>query len=167
MTAASDPVRVLFVCLGNICRSPAAEGVFQHFVDEAGHGHNILLDSAGTIGYHTGDRADPRMREAAERRGYRLSSIARQITPEDIERYDLIVPMDHDNLIDVTDMAGGERPHIRLLGCFLEKGIDNDHASPVPDPYFGGRKGFDRVLDMIEQAAPGLLAHCLELHARK
>ena len=156
-------VRVLFVCMGNICRSPAAEGVFRRMVDEAGLGHEIELDSAGVIGYHAGERADARMRDAASRRGYALESIARQVRRQDFDDFDLVVAMDHDNLADLEALAGGPQPHIRLLGCFLGEGCGNPEAAPVPDPYYGGPQGFETVLDMLEEAGANILAHCRSL----
>jgi protein-tyrosine phosphatase len=167
MNGSDIEVDVLFVCMGNICRSPTGEGVFRRFVADAGYDGVIRIDSAGTTAYHSGESADARMRKAASRRGYRLDSIARQVRVEDIDAFDLIVPMDHDNLADLERMAGGPQPHIRLLGCYLDGGIDNARARPVPDPYFGGPTGFDRVLDMIESACPSLLEHCLALHRSK
>lgn len=155
---------VLFVCMGNICRSPTGEAVFRHYVEQAGHADRIHIDSAGTIGYHVGHPPDPRMIEAAARRGYVLDSRARQVQRRDIDLFDLIVPMDHDNLLDVEALAGGPRPHIRMLGSFLNGG-DNERAEAVPDPYYGGAAGFDAVLDMIESACPGILEHCLALRS--
>jgi protein-tyrosine phosphatase len=167
MTETNSQVSILFVCMGNICRSPTGEGVFRHYVDQAGMTEVIHIDSAGTIGYHSGDPADPRMCEAAARRGYVLDSIARQVTRTDISVQDLIVAMDRTNLRDLERLAGGARSHIRMLGCFLGDGCTNDLARPVPDPYYGGTAGFDFVLDMIESACPSLLEHCLELHHNK
>lgn len=159
----NSSVSVLFVCMGNICRSPTGEGVFRHYVDNAGHAGSIYIDSAGTLGYHAGNPADARMRAAAARRGYRLDSIARQVRRDDLSSFHLIVAMDHDNLHELEAMAGGSAPHIRMLGSFLGKGISNANARPVPDPYYGGESGFEAVLDMIEQACPALLSHCVEL----
>lgn len=156
-------VKVLFVCMGNICRSPTGEGVFRHFVDVAGHSNTIQVDSAGIIDYHTGDPADQRMREAATRRGYSLNSIARQVLPEDIAGFDLIVAMDLDNLMELQRLAKGPRNHIRMLGTFLNGTESNAGARSVPDPYYGGAQGFEEVLDMIEEACPRILDHCLEL----
>lgn len=166
MNDSDNRVGVLFVCMGNICRSPTGEGVFRHYVRDAGHDAIIRIDSAGTIGYHSGHPPDSRMREAAGRRGYVLDSVARQVRAEDLTAFDLLVAMDHDNLMDLERLAGGPKPHLRLLGSYLEGG-DNDRARPVPDPYYGGPAGFDRVLDMIEAACPRLLEHCLELHSGK
>ena len=162
-----DPVKVLFVCMGNICRSPAGEGVFKHFLDTHGHAGKIMVDSAGTIGYHSGNPADPRMREAAKARGYRLESIARQITSNDINEFDLIIAMDEDNLWDIEALSGKPASHIRMLGTFLQEYGGQGRARSVPDPYYGGADGFEKVLDMIEQACPQILQHCLSLHATR
>ena len=156
-------VSVLFVCMGNICRSPTGEGVFRYYIENAGYGDAIHVDSAGTIDYHTGDPADSRMREAAARRGYSLDSIARQVRPEDIDTFDLIVAMDLDNLMELHELAKGPSKHIRMLGTFLAGAGGNDMARPVPDPYYGGAQGFEDVLDMIEDACPSMLDHCLNI----
>lgn len=158
-----DQVKVLFVCMGNICRSPTGEGVFRRFVDSAGLGDAILVDSAGTIDFHTGNPPDHRMREAASRRGYQLTSSARQVTRVDIDTFDLIVAMDLDNLLDLQTLAKGPRNNIRMLGSYLEDAAGNADARSVPDPYYGGAQGFEEVLDMIEAACPRLLDHCREL----
>jgi len=167
MNESTQPVRVLFVCMGNICRSPAGEGVFRHFVSQAGYESLIHIDSAGTIDFHAGNPPDTRMSEAASRRGYGLESRARQVTRRDIDDFDLIIAMDHDNLMHLENLAGGPRPHIRLLGDCLEGYGGNDTAVAVPDPYYGGPAGFDRVLDMIESACPAILDHCLDLIREK
>ena len=156
-------VSVLFVCMGNICRSPTGEGVFQYYIENAGYGDVIHIDSAGTIDYHAGNPADSRMRVAASRRGYSLNSIARQVRPEDIDSFDLIVAMDLDNLMDLQQLAKGPRKHIRMLGTFLDGAETNDLARSVPDPYYGGERGFEEVLDMIEDACPRMLEHCLNI----
>jgi protein-tyrosine phosphatase len=151
------------VCLGNICRSPAAEGVFRATVTRAGHADSIHIQSAGIIGYHTGASPDPRMSAAARRRGYLLGSSARQVTRRDLDSQDLIIAMDHENLRELEKLAGGKRSHIRLLGCYLGSGFDNPQTAPVPDPYYGGPEGFDTVLDMLEEASEAILQHCLEI----
>lgn len=153
--------------MGNICRSPAGEGVFRHYVREAGQDQRIHIDSAGILSYHAGDPSDSRMRAAATRRGYVLDSIARQITSADIREYDLIVPMDHDNLYQLERMAGGPSSHILLLGSFIIDARDNRYAQAVPDPYYGGSQGFEKVLDLIESACPAMLDHCLALLQEK
>jgi protein-tyrosine phosphatase len=167
MQGKDNSVGVLFVCMGNICRSPTGEGVFKHYVRKAGHEDKIHIDSAGTISYHAGNPADSRMREAASRRGYSLDSIARPVKDRDIREFDLIVPMDHENLYDLERMAGGSRSHFRLLGSFLDGVTNNRQAPPVPDPYYGGQQGFEDVLNMIEAACPAMLEHCLNLLQKK
>ena len=162
-----NKVAVLFVCMGNICRSPTGEGVFRHYVAQSGHAEQIQIDSAGTIGYHSGSPADSRMQSAAQRRGYRLDSIARQVRNDDISRFDLIIAMDHDNLAELEALASGPRQHIRMLGSYLQENANNKTARAVPDPYYGGVQGFEEVLDMIEQACPAMLAHCLALLEEK
>ncbi len=163
MTKPVKKVSVLFVCMGNICRSPSGEGVFKHFVKEAGYENSFHIDSAGTIDYHTGGPADARMQDFALRRGFSLDSIARQVTKEDIENFDLIVAMDTDNLQNLDYLAGSRLPHIRMLGSFLNDNDDLVTGPSVPDPYYGGDAGFEEVLDMIESACPAMLEHGLKL----
>ncbi|NNE38685.1 MAG: low molecular weight phosphotyrosine protein phosphatase [Gammaproteobacteria bacterium] len=154
--------KILFVCMGNICRSPAAEGVFRSYI-EARDNDQIMIDSAGTLGYHAGDLPDQRMRAAANRRGYNLDSRARQVNKQDITDFDLIVAMDHDNYFYLTGLAGEEAEHIKLLGHFLiSDDVRIDEVTPVPDPYYGGDSGFEKVLDMIESACQPMLEYCLE-----
>lgn len=155
--ATQDKKRVLFVCMGNICRSPAGEGILQGLVKTRGLEKRVEVDSAGTIGYHAGERADGRMREAATARGYSLDSRARQFTRTDFDRFDLIVAMDHHNLADIhaLDAEGEHRDKVRLLSDFLPDGTD--FPRDVPDPYYGGPAGFEKVLDMVEAAAAGIL----------
>ncbi len=157
---AENPIAVLFVCMGNICRSPAGEGIFKHYIAERHLTDQIRIDSAGTTDYHCGAPADHRMQEAASARGYTLDSIARQVMRDDVRTFDLVVAMDTDNLRYLEAMAGGTKAHIRLLGSFLPGQQGNDGAPSVPDPYYGGAEGFVAVLDMIEQACPGILAYC-------
>lgn len=158
------PRRVLFVCLGNICRSPTAEGVARAVASDRGLDGYVEIDSAGTAGYHTGDPADPRMRSAAAQRGYDLTSRARQVQPEDFHRFDLVVAMDRDNLSDLEDAlsrAGTpqtSRARLRLFSDFLP----DDAPVDVPDPYYGGPQGFERVLDLIEDGMPRLLEELLQ-----
>lgn len=145
---------ILFVCMGNICRSPTAEGVFRHFVCEAGLADQIEVDSAGTHAYHTNEPADRRASAAAERRGYSLAEIrARRVQDEDFERFDYVVAMDRGNLAMLTQQSDAEHHHkIRL---FLE--FSSGREDEVPDPYYGGAAGFERVLDLVEEASRGLL----------
>lgn len=148
---------LLFVCLGNICRSPAAEGVMQRLVNEAGLAGRIRIDSAGTAGWHTGKRADPRMRSAAGARGTELSSLARQVREGDFSDFDLILVMDRSNLADIRSFAreGALMNKVRL---FCEFCTEHD-AEEVPDPYYGGAEGFEKVLDLLEDGCTGVLAH--------
>ena len=150
-------MRMLFVCLGNICRSPTAEGVMRHLVEEEGLGGEIELDSAGTGGWHVGDSPDPRSREAARRRGIVVAGAARQVSRADFDDFDLILAMDRANLRDLREIAPPDgRAELKLLREF-----DPDSAGggdlDVPDPYYGGPDGFDDVLDLVEAACRGLL----------
>lgn len=164
MARKQKKVSVLFVCMGNICRSPAAEGVFRHYVEQRGAMEDFYIDSAGTIDYHSGKPADPRMRAAASGRGYTLTSTSRQVIPEDLDEFDLIVAMDRDNLWYLEEFAGGPQARIRLLGSFLpEYRGEPGQALGVPDPYYGGAQGFEDVLDMLERACPGIHSACREL----
>lgn len=147
---------ILFVCMGNICRSPTAEGVFRARADAAGMAASLEIDSAGTHAYHVGSAPDPRSTEFAARRGIDLSTQrARQVAAADFVRFDRILAMDHDNLARLT--AACPVQHRHKLGLFMAFAHHTD-ADAVPDPYYGGGRGFDRVLDYIEDAADGLLA---------
>ena len=141
---------VLFVCMGNICRSPAAEGVFRHLAAQAGVLEQFSVDSCGTGAWHAGERADARMRAAAAERGYELSSRARQITSEDLTAFDVILCMDGDNMRDVLAMGGDDRVSLMLN--------DGDvSVRDVPDPYYGGDAGFEQVMDLLEASCAALL----------
>jgi protein-tyrosine phosphatase len=154
MTGSGEGMSVLFVCMGNICRSPTAEGVFRHFVAEAGLAGKIEVDSAGTHAYHVNKPADSRAIVAAERRGYSLHGIrARRIEDSDFERFDYILAMDRDNLEMLRTQSNGD--HEDKLYLFLE--FAKGTADEVPDPYYGGTAGFERVLDLVEDASRGLL----------
>jgi len=151
-------MKLLFVCLGNICRSPTAHGVMQKLVDDAGLGTRVTIDSAGTGNWHVGELPDPRSREAALVRGYDLSHRARQVMPEDFERFDLILAMDRSNLRNLKAMPQGSA-RVELLRAF------DPEAPPgaeVPDPYSGGEDDFERVLDICERACAGVLAYVRE-----
>ena len=148
---------VLFVCMGNICRSPTAHGVFQHKVAALGLGHRIQADSAGTHNYHPDSPPDTRSQAHASRRGYDLSGLrARQILDADFEAHDLILVMDWDNLtLAQSESPTRHHPKIRRLTEFCEH-----HDSPVvQDPYYGGARGFEEVLDLVEDACDGLLKY--------
>lgn len=146
---------VLFVCMGNICRSPTGEGVLQALIERRDLESKVRVDSAGTIGYHTGNQADRRMSAAALKRGYRLLSRARQVTRQDLDMFDLVVAMDDENYRDLIALASGDQVNadIRMLSDYLDDHWPND----VPDPYYGGPQGFEFVLDMIEEACPKVL----------
>jgi protein-tyrosine phosphatase len=149
-------VKVLFVCLGNICRSPAAEGVFKKRLVEQGLTETISCDSCGTSGYHTGERADSRMRATASQRGYQLESLARQFrSPEDFHQFDYIMVMDGSNKQDVLAQApdSESQKKVYMMTDFSE----NYAGQSVPDPYYGGEEGFDLVIDLLEDAVDGLI----------
>jgi len=148
-------VSVLFVCLGNICRSPTAEAVFRERVIAAGLEEQIRIDSAGTGDWHIGRAPDPRSREAAARRGYQMDALrARQVSPQDFYEFDVVLAMDNANLADLQAMQPADVTV--TLGRFLDYASESA-VSEVPDPYYGGEDGFDRVLDLIEGGADGLL----------
>ncbi|MGF1451435.1 MAG: low molecular weight protein-tyrosine-phosphatase [Opitutales bacterium] len=149
-----NPTRILFVCLGNICRSPAAEGVFAHLASQAGVRDQFAIDSAGTIGFHAGAPADGRMRAAARPRGYELRSVSRPVTEEDFETYDLLLAMDRSNFYELRERAPADaRERIQL---FSEAALGEQWD--VPDPYYGGETGFEKVLDQLERGCAALLA---------
>lgn len=151
----NSPKSVLFVCLGNICRSPTGEGVLQELVDGQGLEDRISIDSAGTAGYHIGARADSRMREHASRRGYDLRSRARKLTSADMENFDLVIAMDRENYRDIQRVHDRPTAELKMLSDFLGDDWPND----VPDPYYGGADGFEYVLDMIEAACPKIVEY--------
>ncbi len=146
------PRRVLFVCLGNICRSPAAEAVFRTLVERDGSGHLFEIDSVGTGGWHEGERADPRSRAEGERRGHSVDSRARQVRADDLTRFDLIVCMDRANH-EALVSAGASASKVRLL---LDWHPQDEHRE-VPDPYYGGEDGFVHMYELIETACEALL----------
>ena len=152
----STPIRVLFVCMGNICRSPTAQGVFESLAERAGLRAHLEIDSAGTHAYHVGKPPDERARVAAARRGIDIGGQrARHVEEADYGQWDYILAMDEDNLAILQANCPAEhRERIRL---FLDFAPDNPERE-VPDPYYGGATGFERVLDLVEQAAEGLLA---------
>ncbi|MBM3564563.1 MAG: low molecular weight phosphotyrosine protein phosphatase [Alphaproteobacteria bacterium] len=155
-------IRVLFVCLGNICRSPTAEGVFRDLVAREGLAHAIGTDSAGTAAYHIGNPPDPRTVAAARRRGVDLSDLrARKVAPGDFGRFHYVLAMDGSNYDDLLRVAPREgRDRLRLFLDFApELGVKE-----VPDPYYGGADGFEHVLDLVDAASQGLLAHIRATH---
>ncbi len=152
----SDDARVLFVCLGNICRSPTAEAVFKKLVFDAGLFERIEIDSAGTGAWHVGEQADRRSREAAAHAGYRIDSIARQVRSEDLERFHYVLAMDRQNRQTLVNLAKTERERSRVF-LFREFDANAPRDAEVPDPYYGGEDGFKDVLRLCEAAARGLL----------
>jgi protein-tyrosine phosphatase len=157
-----EKIEVLFVCMGNICRSPTAEAVFRDMVEKAGMGRRILIDSAGTHDYHIGKPPDARAQSAALQRGYDMSaSRGRQVQSADFDRFEYVLAMDNANL----DILRRLRPHDATghLGLFLEFST-RDGEREVPDPYYGGASGFKHVLDLVEDASAGLLAHIRREH---
>jgi protein-tyrosine phosphatase len=150
--------RVLFVCTGNICRSPTAEAVFRRLVEQSGLAGRIGMDSAGTHGYHIGEPPDPRTQAAARARGYDLSGLrARRIAREDFSRFDLVIAMDRDHHALLRGFAPPTAGH--KLRMFMEFARRSGGEDEVPDPYYGGPDGFELVLNLIEDAAEGLLDH--------
>ncbi len=148
-------MKILFVCLGNICRSPSAEGVFRDKLAQHGLAGQVEVDSAGTHAYHVGSSPDARAQAAALRRGIDLSGLrGRQVSQGDFEYYDYILAMDRDNLANLEAMCPPE--HLHKIHLFL-KYAGGVGASEVPDPYYGGGDGFERVLDMLDDASEGLL----------
>jgi protein-tyrosine phosphatase len=150
-------VKILFVCLGNICRSPAAEAVFRTVAVREAPELAVEVDSAGTAGYHIGEPPDIRMRQAASRRGYDMASLrARIVDPRDFEHFDLILAMDRENLTALHSRAPAHtRDRVRLFLEFAPEAT----VTEVPDPYYGGPNGFEEVLDLVEAATQGLLQH--------
>jgi protein-tyrosine phosphatase len=160
MSTPKPPSRVLFVCLGNICRSPAAEIIFRKHATDAGRAAEFEIDSAGTIGHHQGSPPDSRMGEALRQKGYRVEGSARQIQAVDLENFDLIVTMDETNLADVLklDSSAKSHPKIRPFMSFCRHHDD----LRVPDPYYGGQRGFDHVIRLLEDGCEGILAELIE-----
>ena len=151
-------VKVLFVCMGNICRSPTAEAVFRHQVKAAGFDQAIHIDSAGTHDYHIGDPPDERAQSAALRRGYDMQELrARQVQMRDFEVFHHILAMDEDNLALLKQQCPPQYSH--KLGLLMQHSKKFVERKEVPDPYLGGRQGFEEVLDMVEEAGQELLDH--------
>ncbi|AEJ01529.1 protein tyrosine phosphatase [Nitrosomonas sp. Is79A3] len=151
-------IKVLFVCMGNICRSPTADAVFRHLVKEAGVDHMIDVDSAGTHAYHIGDPPDHRAQNTALQRGYKMHDLrARAVQPNDFEEFDYILAMDKENLSLLQQRS--PQQHTNKIQLFMQYSTQADADVEVPDPYFGGNQGFELVLDMVEEASQGLLAH--------
>jgi protein-tyrosine phosphatase len=162
--AKTPKLRVLMVCMGNICRSPSAEGVLRHKLREAGLEQLVEVDSAGTHDYHVGRPPDERSQAHARRRGYDLSPLrARLVSDADFERFDFILAMDDDNLLLLEEQC--PKTHRGKLGRLSQHAVRFD-SSIVPDPYYGGAAGFERVLDLVEDACEGLVKHLRERLAK-
>jgi len=150
--------KVLFVCMGNICRSPTADAVFKQIVHKSGLGNEIIVDSAGTHAYHVGDPPDRRAQSSALKRGYQMHDLrARKVAANDFTNFDYILAMDNENLA-LLQQRCPEQYHDKLE-LFMNYGTGMYSSQEVPDPYFGGEQGFELVLDMIEEASQGLLEH--------
>lgn len=150
-----EPYKICFVCLGNICRSPTAEGVFQHLVNKKGLSSYFHIESAGTSAYHIGEPANSKSREVAGRYGVELRSRAKRFEAGDLEDYDLVLAMDHENLSNLKRLSNGSETEaaIRLLRDF-----DPETATgEVPDPYFGGMNGFENVFEIVHRSCEALL----------
>ena len=163
----NDRIGVLFICLGNICRSPAAEAVFRHLVESRGTAGRFLIDSAGLISLHEGEKSDPRMISRAHARGIEMTSISRPIQPADFERFDYIVGMDNSNMEKLTELKAA-LPHAEAKTADLLKFSDFcriHECDMVPDPYFGGYEGFEYALDLIEDAAEGYYDFLRQRHS--
>ena len=147
--------KILFVCMGNICRSPAAEGIMKAKLKEKGLNNNYFIDSAGTHGYHKGELPDHRMRMHAARRGYDLTSRSRPVTYDDFFDFDLIIGMDDSNISDLNRRAPDEQSRLKIHRMTdYCRNFPDDH---VPDPYYGGASGFEKVLDLLEDACEGII----------
>jgi len=159
----SKKTKVLFVCMGNICRSPTADAVFRHFVQDANVQHMIEVDSAGTHAYHIGHPPDHRSQQAALQRGYKMDDLrARAVNINDFEAFDYILAMDKENLALLRQRS--PKQHIEKIQLFMCYGKNAGTETEVPDPYYGGHQGFELVLDMVEEASLGLLAHLCNKH---
>lgn len=154
-------LNVLFVCLGNICRSPLAEAVFDHIAKEEGLTNHFKSDSCGTGGYHIGADPDPRSQEIARIKGVPMDHKARKFSSEDYDNFDYIIPMDDQNYRDIVSVTGHEHPGLHLMREFdNEAGNDRD----VPDPYYGGKEGFRNVYDMLERSSRQFITYLKDKH---
>ena len=159
------PIRILFVCLGNICRSPAAESVFNGLIKAQGYNDRFVVESAGTGGWHIGQEPDARMRRQGEKRGLVFATLGQQLGKKDFAKFDYIVTMDDSNFRDAVLLAGSDEGQKKVikLAAFHSAGPVNE----VPDPYYGGVEGFDLVLDILEDACANFLRHILDHQENK
>ena len=153
--------RIVFVCLGNICRSPTAEGVMNHLLKERTLTHKVYIDSAGTSGWHAGDSADHRSRETAKRYGFDLESRSRKFTVDDFRNFDYIIAMDKSNKQNILQLSSSEEDREKVY-LFRNFDVNSPPNSDVPDPYYGGEKGFDHVFSICFAGCKGLLKHLEE-----
>lgn len=157
-----QPFRIICVCLGNICRSPAAQGVLEKLISRDSLESHFIVDSAGTSSHHIGRSPDARMIAAAARRGYPLTSAAKSLAKKHILERQIVLAMDRENYAEIVRIAEGSTVTIRLWSDYLDESWPRD----VPDPYYGGLSGFGYVLDMLEAAAPKILAECMQARGR-
>lgn len=158
-------INILFVCMGNICRSPSAEAVMKSLIEQNNLSDKIACDSAGTISYHVGESPDTRMIQHASKRGYDLNSIARHIQRLDLEHFDYILTMDDENYENVIALDPEKKYTYKIFK--ITKFCKNYKTAEVPDPYYGGPQGFEYVLDLLEDACAGLLEHILKKNLKK
>jgi protein-tyrosine phosphatase len=155
-------VKVLFVCMGNICRSPTAHGVFRALVEKEGLSQAIEIDSAGTHAYHVGSAPDRRAQATAQERGVDISDlVARRVEPDDFDLFDFVVAMDQDNYMSLSEICPDR--YVDKIYMFMDF-ADHMRTREVPDPYYGGPSGFDRVFDLVEAASEGLLNEIRQRH---
>jgi protein-tyrosine phosphatase len=162
MSKQQKTIRILFVCMGNICRSPSAEAVMNAYIKDAGLSDAIKCDSAGTIGFHAGEPADSRMQKHAIKRNYNLTSISRQLNNSDFIEFDYVVGMDDDNMQNMQSFYPPEGVQAKIYR--ITDFCKNENPGYVPDPYYGGAAGFENVLDILEDACEGFLNHIKKEH---
>jgi len=161
----SKEISVLFVCLGNICRSPLAEGVFRHILDERGSSDRFRVDSAGTGSWHVGESPDHRSVRTAATHGVALTGHSRQVQPEDFRHFDYMVAMDQSNLAELQNFRSGVGGEVSLY-LLREFDPEGGPGAEVPDPYYGGPDGFENVYDMVDRSCRALLDHILQEHGQ-